>query len=285
MKRFLFAAAFLSTLAPATSQGRLMDPDATVVDVDLDTLRRAPEAFMNVRVRFDIQFCSLGRIWNPFFTRFVPSEYANFYGWSGTQPIWQKESYDDVFGMLFLSKSSTHLGELYRFRTYDRLSIEGIVQNTFQGSPWIEVLAINPISGRVDTPTLAHLYRAQLHMEKREWQKAISELSLAPGNDQPSHVLGAINKGLGVCYLRTGESQKAAVYLATANQLMDGTDIETSRLAQVAVQDPASQLDRAIDRSKVNEANRPIWEAFDDVAGQPQQKTGDQTGEPAKPQR
>ena len=78
MKRVLFAAVCLSMLAPATAQGRLMDPDAIVVDVDLDTLRRAPEAFMNVRVRFDVQFCSLGRIWNPFFTRFVPSEYANF---------------------------------------------------------------------------------------------------------------------------------------------------------------------------------------------------------------
>ena len=282
MKRVLFAAVCLSMLAPATAQGRLMDPDAIVVDVDLDTLRRAPEAFMNVRVRFDVQFCSLGRIWNPFFTRFVPSEYANFYAWSGTQPIWQRDSYEDVFGMLFLAKSNAQLADLYKFRTYERLTLEGIVQNTFQGNPWIEVLTMTPIQGRVDTPPLAHLYRAQLHMEKREWQKAISELSLAPAIEQPTHVMAAINKNLGLCYLRTGESSKAAVYLATADRLADGRDVETSRLAQAAVQDPASQLDRAVDRSKMSETNRPLWEAFDDVAGQPQ---ANPTGQPAKPQR
>ncbi len=294
MKTVLFAALCLTTFAPASAQAPQIDENA-VVDVDLDALRRAPEAFQNVRVRFDIQFCSLGRIWNPFFTRFVPSEFTNFYGWSGTQPIWQKDSYEDVFGMLFINKRNAQVPDLYKFRTYDRVTLEGIVQNTFQGNPWIEVFSITPIPGRVDTPTLAHLYRAQSHMEKREWQRAISELSLAPGQDQPTHVLAAINKNLGVCYLRTGEAEKASVYLATADRLAEGRDAETARLAQAATIDPASQLDRAVDRSKVDETSRPLWEAFEDVAGQPQttppgspqspQKQGDATGTPAKPQR
>lgn len=279
MKRALFAALCVSLFAPAKAQMRLVEEEALVVDVDLDTLRSTPHAFQNVRVRFDVQFCSLGAIWNPFFTRFVPSEYANFYAWSGTQPIWQKDSYEDVFGMLFLNKSNPALRDLYRFRTYDRVRIEAVVQNSFQGNPWIEVIAMAAIPGRVDTPTLTHLYRADNYMQKREWQKAISELSLAPGSNQPVHVQAAINKSLGVCFLRTGEAERAAVYLGTAERLSEGRDGEAGRLARVAVEDPASQLDRAIDKTKVDETKRPLWEAFEDLSGQPE------AGQPAKPNR
>ena len=205
MKRVLFAVVCLSMLAPAQGQLRLVENETTAVEVTLDTLRRQPDAFQNVRVRFEVQFCSLGQVWNPFFTRFVPSEFANFYVWSGSQPIWRRDSYEDVFGMMFLNKSNAGLRELYNYRTYDRMEIEGIVQSVFQGNPWIEVLTMKRVPGRIDTPTLTHLYRADSYMQKREWSKAISELSLAPGRDQPSHVAAAINKNLGICYLRTGD--------------------------------------------------------------------------------
>ena len=287
MKRVLFAALCASLLAPAKAQLRLAQNDVAVVEVTLDTIRRQPDAFQNVRVRFEVQFCSLGKIWNPFFTRFVPSEYANFYAWSGTQPIWRKDSYEDVFGMLFLSKSSMQLNQLYNYRTYDRLQIEGVVQNVFQGNPWIEVLDMQLVPGRVDNPTLTHLYRADSYMQKREWSKAISELSLAPGKDQPDHVMAAINKNLGICYLRTGEAARAEVYLNTADRLSQGDDMELSRLARAAAEDPSSQLDRAIDKSHVDETKRPLWEAFDDVADDnTKPKTqGTDTGAPARPGR
>jgi len=38
----------------------------------LKQVREHPDAFRNVKVQFDIQFATLGRISNPFFTQFVP---------------------------------------------------------------------------------------------------------------------------------------------------------------------------------------------------------------------
>lgn len=281
MKRSLLAALCVLLPAPAFAQARLVDEEAVIVDIDLGQLRSMAGAFEKVHVRFEAQFCSLGQVWNPFFTRFVPSEYANFYAWSGDQPIWRKDSYEDVFGMLFISKSSPELPLLYKLRTYDRVRIEGVVQDTFQGQPWIEVVKLEPITGRVDSPTLSHLYRADTYMQRREWNKAVSELSLAPGGDQPAHVLAAINKNLGVCYLRLGEVGRAQTYLATAERLTNGVDLELSRLTLAAADDPSSQIDRQVDRSKVNESRRPLWEAFEDL-----DSTGStRAGAPAKPQR
>ena len=75
-------------------------------------MRAEPEAFSVVTVKFTVQFASLGRISNPFFTKFTSTDYANFYAWGDEQPIWQEPSYNDVFGMLFLSKMSSQLEKL-----------------------------------------------------------------------------------------------------------------------------------------------------------------------------
>ena len=50
------------------------------VPTTLTTVRSEPEAFKNVKVQFTLQFASLGKLSNPFFTKFTPTDYANFYG-------------------------------------------------------------------------------------------------------------------------------------------------------------------------------------------------------------
>src|SRR5690606_28736697 len=107
----------------------------------LKQVREHPDAFRNVKVQFDIQFATLGRISNPFFTQFVPSDYANFHAWGTEQPIWRKAEFDDVFGLLFLSKASDQLQEIYAATTFQRRRVIGLVRNTFQNQPWIEVLS------------------------------------------------------------------------------------------------------------------------------------------------
>ena len=121
----------------------------------------------------------MGRIANPFFTEFVPNDFANFYAWGVDQEIWKKAEYDDVFGMLFLSKENEQIDELYSLELYDRITVTGIVKNVFQGKPWIEVKSFDSMPGKVNTATLAHLYRGDVHMQRRQWQRAVSELSLA----------------------------------------------------------------------------------------------------------
>jgi hypothetical protein len=259
---FAFAVAWAPCLAAQAVSGNT-PPEGLLVTTKLESIREHPDAFKNVWVRFPIQFCSIGRVNNPFFTQFVPSQYANFYGWSAEQPIWRKESYDDLFGMLFLSKDSRQLQELYQIELYDRLWITGLVRNVFQDKPWIEVTEFEPLTGKVNTATLAHLYRAELHMQRREWTRAVSELSLAPAAGVPAHVIGAVHKNMGICYLRMGEAGTAREHLTSAANLLGETDREVQKLASNARERPEAELDRRVDTTNLEDSARPLWEAFE----------------------
>ncbi len=81
-------------------------PNGKVVHTTLSKIRSAPNAYRNVWVTFKIQYVSLGKIKNPFFTEFVPAKYANFYGWAAEQPIWRKDQYEDLYGMFFMKKQN-----------------------------------------------------------------------------------------------------------------------------------------------------------------------------------
>jgi tetratricopeptide (TPR) repeat protein len=234
----------------------------TAVATTLTQVRAEPEAYKNVKVTFTVQFASLGRISNPFFTKFTPTDYANFYAWADEQPIWQEKSYNDVFGMLFLSKSHPKLQQLYELQTYQRIEVTGIIRNTFQNTPWIEVADFRMVNGQLDTAMLAHLYRGEKLMEQRLWQRAMAELSRAPGGDAPPHAQRAANKNIGICLLRMGEPQAAIGYLETAART-GGQDPELQSLLAMARTQPEKAIDRTIDARTLRESERPMWEAFD----------------------
>ena len=258
--------ALILTVAALLAQSAICGgDDDNAVPTTLTMIRSTPDAFKNVTVRFTVQFSTLGKVSNPFFTRFVPSDYANFYAWSADQPIWRKEAYDDVFGLLFIAKEHKNLPDLYRFKQYERLELVGTVKNVFQGMPWIDVTSWTPLAERVSTATLAHLYKGEAYMNRRQWQQAIAELSVAPGAGTPNEVQSAIHRNLGVCYLRIGEAGTAVSHLNSANSLMPGGDRESELLAQVALTKPQTELDRQVDSKGVKDTERPFWEAFEDV--------------------
>jgi hypothetical protein len=238
----------------------------TPVTTTLSQVRAEPEAFKNVKVCFTIQFTSLGKISNPFFTKFTPTDFANFYAWADEQPIWQEKAYNDVFGMLFLSKSHPKLEQLYQLSLYQRIQVIGIVRNTFQNTPWIEVTDFDAADGQLDTAVLTHLYRGEKLMEQRLWQRAIAELSLAPGAGVPQPAMRATHKNLGVCLLRMGEAQSAISYLESAAG-MGGSDAEIETLLAMAKTQPGQAIDRTVDSRGLKDSERPMWEAFDGDKG------------------
>ena len=232
------------------------------VKTTLSAIRANPDAFHNVKVVFTTQFASLGRIANPFFTKFTATDYANFYGWSDEQPIWREPSYNDVFGMLFLSKTNDQLEQLYTLRLYQRIRCTAVVRSTFQDIPWIEVLEFEKLGPQLDTAVLTHLYRGEQLMEQRLWQRAIAELSLVPGDGVPAAPTKTAKKDLGICLLRMGEPQAAMGYLQAA--LGNGEDLEIENLLAIARTSPAEAIDRTVDASKLLDCERPMWEAFAD---------------------
>lgn len=239
----------------------------TAVKTTLAQMRSEPESFRNVKVEFTVQFASLGKISNPFFTKFTPTEYANFYTWADEQPIWQEKSYQDVFGMLFVAKTHPKLEKLYALRLFQRLKVTGVVRSTFQNTPWIEISDFEPVSGQLDTAVLTHLFRGEKLMEQRAWQRAIAELSLAPGEGVPPAALCAAHRNLGVCLLRMGEPQAAIGYLESAANLAKHQDLEVENLLAMAKSQPEQALDRTVDTHSLKDSERPMWEAFDGDKG------------------
>ncbi|MEM7203751.1 MAG: hypothetical protein AAF628_26040 [Planctomycetota bacterium] len=235
-----------------------------VVATTLTSIRENPSSYKGVRVTFSAQFSNIGQVQNPFFTRFVASDFANFHVWADDQPIWREREYDNVYGLCFVAKTGDLLDEVFRMRTYQRLRIEGVVRNTFQGRPWLEVTRFAPLPGRVDTATLTHLYRGEQHMERRQWSQAIAELSLAPSGEAPRHVQAAVHKNIGLCYLRLGEQSAALRHLHSSKELSRTQDHETDALIMTAQATPGSAIDRAVSQRVVPDFERPLWEAFNE---------------------
>lgn len=100
-------------------------------------------------------------------------------------------------------------------------------------------------------------------MKQRLWQRAISELSLAPGAGVPKAATQAAHKNLGVCLMRMGESQAAIGYLQSASSLAKGKDFETENLLAMAQNRPEKAIDRIVDLSTLRDSERPMWEAFE----------------------
>ena len=246
----------------------------------LSEVRAHPDAYRNVKVQFDLQFATLGGISNPFFTQFVPTEFANFHGWAVEQTIWQKQTFDDVFGLLFISKSSDQLEDLYGSTTFQRLRVTALVRNTFQNQPWIEVMSFERLPQQVEWATLGHLYRADKWMDQRQWPQALSELSLASQAKNPQDVDAQVYKSMGLCYLRMGEANRALTQLEQAKKLqVSGSTVELDNLISAAKNDPSRELDRVVQKTEVREFERPLWEAFDSTRQSGQEST------PAQPQR
>jgi hypothetical protein len=264
MKIVLTLGLSLALATTGFAQARDDEPlTGKIVHTTLSQIRKTAEAYQGVWVRFPVQFVSIGTVKNPFFTRFVPSRYANFYAWGGEQPIWRKEEYETPFPLLFLPKTSSQLEELYKLKLYTRLDIIGVVRNVFSGEPWIEVSGFTPKSKRVTTSVLSHLYRGEQFMKKREWGKAISELSLAQGENIPEDMLFAMHRNLAICHLRIGEADVAVRHMQLAMSLTKDPDFETRRLAEVAQTTPEKELDRTVTGVEVADHERPMWEAFE----------------------
>lgn len=234
-----------------------------IVHTSLSRIRSAADAYRHVWVRFRVQFVSMGTVKNPFFTRFVPANYANFYAWAGEQRIWQREEYEVPFPLLFLPKDSSQLEELYQLKLYTQLDVIGIVRNVFSGEPWIEIRGFRQGPKKVTTSVLTHMYRGEQFMKKREWVKAISELSLAHSANIPDNVLLATHQNLGVCHLRLGEAEIAVKHMRRAMALAKDPDVETRRLAEVAETSPEQELDRTVTGAQIADHERPMWEAFE----------------------
>jgi hypothetical protein len=161
------------------------------------------------------------------------------------------------------ARRAPKLEQLYSLRLYQRVQVTGIVRNTFQNVPWIEVMRLRAARGQLDTAVLTHLYRGEKLMEQRLWQRAIAELSLAPGDGVPPNAMRATHKNLGICLLRMGEAAGRDQLPAVRRQHDEGSRPRDREPAGDRQGAPDQAIDRTVDSRGLKDSERPMWEAFE----------------------
>ncbi|MBL8900283.1 MAG: hypothetical protein JNM84_21810 [Planctomycetes bacterium] len=155
--------------------------------VTLGDLLRSPEAYRGLTVRTTIAFSDLGKLENPFFTRFTNNNYMNFSAWDDLQPIWRKEEYLKSYPLLFARRTTPICDHFADAKRFDRFAVEVMVQDTFRGKPWIEVLSVRKEESSLSMGSLRHLYHASDQAERGNYSIAQGEVNRALQAPLPNH--------------------------------------------------------------------------------------------------
>lgn len=155
--------------------------------VTLGDLMKAPEAYRGIHVRLTIAFSDLGKLENPFFTRFTTNNYMNFAAWDDSQAIWQKDEFLKSYPLLFARRTTPVCDDFADAKRFDRFAVEAVVQDTFRGKPWIEVLSARKEEASLSHGALRHLHHAHQQSDRGNYSLAQGEVNRALNAPLPNH--------------------------------------------------------------------------------------------------
>ncbi len=278
--RLWLAAALCSVTLAAVPHAQESGGFGDAKETTLTEMRKRPQAYKNVWVKFSGSFLSTSSVHNPFFTRFTRADFVNFAVWGDEQKIWNKKDYDNACSTLFVSKKNdAGVQVVYTLQRYTRVECLGVVRNAFQGEPWIEITKVTPIAEKVTTATLSHMYRASEHIKNHNWKKAGVELNLAWTPGLPPQIRGWISNYRGIALMRLGNWISARQQIAQAASLLPNEPeiVENLRILKV---DPKSAIDQTVKKTQVAKNKRPFWEAVEKDTGKKSKTTklGKKTG-------
>lgn len=250
-----------AALAPAAGAQKLAQLGGYTQpkETTLTEIRRNPEAFRDVWVAFDMQFSGLSQVYNPFFTRFVSTDFVSFAAWGDEQELWKLEEFRQDYHFLFVDKRSTVALAVYSMKKFQRARVVGFIRNTFQGSAWVEVTEVEPKQDSLDDATLFHLVRGRTLMKEGKWSLGAAELAKAAARtDIPAPALGTIWLDLATCYMRQGEFPKARQAVAKARESQPGS-LAVKELARTLAERPVEGMDNRVDVAGLKDWERPLW--------------------------
>jgi hypothetical protein len=147
-----------------------------------------PEAFLGRTVRLVVQFHSLEERWNPYVTRFGPSEYVALTGWTDEQRPWIRAEYDAPAVHLFVPRDGA-LGRLVQeLEIHERIEVICVAEELFAGRPWVAAVGITKLAEYVPEGTILHAIRAVEFIEEELFELAAGELGRALDAPVPEHV-------------------------------------------------------------------------------------------------
>ena len=177
-------------LSPFTNAGA----DPALATVELSDLREAPSTWLGRRVRLVVQMREPVETWQPWFTRFGPSDHVGWSGWSDDDFTWEPAVFHDPFARLFAPRGSLAERELASASLFERFELVATVREVFLGEPWIEVERARQLSDEVGEGTVLHAIRADLHRSAGRLELARDELVRAMAGQLPARARAELER-------------------------------------------------------------------------------------------
>lgn len=216
----LVVAAMLAASASAAS-----GDDGTIKSsaVALSEVRTFPEAYRRVPFELELLYHGPRSVYNPFFTIFEPSNWANFAAWPGDAAIFRRDAYVEDHPFFYVERRAEELQRaLMALKPYTWFSATCIVRSTAQGRAWIEVLALKSVGASLEPSDLRHLVRAQSLSSNGDFDRSLVEHGLARLLNAPPRFVARCRLEEGRVALAANQPDRALLALQQAwPQLQD----------------------------------------------------------------
>ncbi len=132
----------------------------TIPTTAWEDLATVPDGRLGELVQIHVQAHSRPTTWEPFLTRFSPTEYVCLKAWSDAQMPWVEEHYENPQVIVFARKGSPEARRLADADPHTRLVL-AVIPRAFQaGMVWIEVIGAQPTRKQVTEGTVLHVEKA-----------------------------------------------------------------------------------------------------------------------------
>lgn len=153
--------------------------------VALEDILERPNSFRGQTVSFVVQIHRLGKVENPFYTRFDKDWYINFSVWSDRAPLWDKSAYKNDFQYLFIKRESKAAKTILKAPTYSRFVVVAEVSAVFKGKPWMEVKGLEGLDKSMNEASLVHMVKGTTLAKVNRHYAAAQEFAAAETDSLP----------------------------------------------------------------------------------------------------
>jgi len=132
-------------------------------EVQLDQLLHAPQAYMNMRVKFRCVFVEHGELYDPIHTQYSSESFINVVAWDDDARIWEPAVRAKPVASMYLSKERAPRTDFGDLRKYQLVDITGEVSSAFRKVPWVNIHTIERVAdaGRFSDDSVYHIEQAQ----------------------------------------------------------------------------------------------------------------------------
>jgi hypothetical protein len=185
------------TAAGSGDPASLAEP---VVEVaSLAELRASPADRLGRTVSFVVQHKGLVETWNPYLTRFGPTDWLGVEGWADERFTWEREVWDDPAPRLFVRRGTVEALLLRELLELERYRVTAVVREVFLAEPWIEILTVDPLYERVPEGSILHVSRARLLQAQGQWELALQQYHRGHAGPLPNHARAEIERLIAEC--------------------------------------------------------------------------------------